>query len=134
MKFIFFVLFSIFFILFASGCSDADGDVDIDMTVLSPTMVSAQGFRITSSPEDHLGYSMRIRGSYFTFLWEEADMQLHYVVLDLTVGCCGQAFEFKYSGELPELGTPIQITGVFQYYEIMGEFYFYIYVTELIEI
>jgi len=123
-------------IIFASGCGGGNNerDIDIDMTLLSPTMVSAQGFRITSSPEDHLGYSMRIRGSYFTFLWEEADMNLHYVILDLAVGCCGQAFEFKYSGELPEIGTPIQITVVFSYYEIMGEVYFYISVTELIEI
>jgi len=133
---IFFAFFLFFIIFFTSGCSagNPERDIDIDMTILSPTMVSAQGFRITSSPEAHVGYTMRIQGSYFTFHWEEADMQLHYVVLDLTAGCCGQAFEFKYNGELPEMGTPIKITGVFSYYEIMGEVYFYISVTEWVEI
>ena len=114
------------------------GHVDIDLTRMSVTMVSAQVWQMMVIPYDYLGLTVRVRGSYYTFLWDEADMQLHYVVLDLTAGCCGQAIEFILSEELinsigyPVQNTPIEITGVFTYYEKFGYLFFYLAVDEIV--
>ena len=113
-------------------------DVDIDLTQLSVTMVSAQVLQIMMSPEDFLGQTVRVRGTYFTFLWEEADKQLHYVVLNLTAGCCGQGFEFILSDELASsVGYPanesvIEVTGIFSRYEELGSGFHYLAVYDMI--
>ena len=113
-------------------------DIDIDLTLLGPTMVSAQVFWMMISPEEFLGQTVRVRGSYYTFFWYEANKPLHFIVLDLTPGCCGQAFEFilPYNivadiGYIPE-NAVIEIVGVFTNYEMFGNLFHYLAVHEII--
>jgi hypothetical protein len=112
-------------------------DIDLDLTQLGVTMVSAQVTLMMMFPEDFLGQSVRVRGSYLTIYWGLGEMYLHYVVLDLTAGCCGQAIEFKLTEELAEsVGYPqndsvIEVTGVFSYYEKMGHVFFYLLVSDI---
>ena len=126
------------------GCGGGDSDeayertpTDIDLTVLSVTMVSAQAFQMRVSPEDFLGQTVRIRGSHYTFPWDEAGMDVHYVVLDLTAGCCGEAFEFILTDELiesvgyPPHGAIIEVVGVFSSYEMFGLEFHYLYAFEI---
>ena len=114
------------------------GDVDIDLTSMSVTMVSAQVMQILMAPEDFLGQTIRIIGSHFSFYWEDAEMQIHYVVLNVTAGCCGQAFEFILPDDIvSSMGYPpqyaiIELTGGLSSYEKLGRVYYYLAVIELI--
>ncbi|MCL1864133.1 MAG: hypothetical protein FWF78_11280 [Defluviitaleaceae bacterium] len=123
------------------GCG-AQGDstqtpVDIDMTQMSVTMVSAQAAQLELSPTAHLGQVVRMRGSHYIAFWEMLQTDLHYIVLDLTVGCCGSAFEFILSDELiatvgyPPHGAEIEIVGTYSYYEVLGHTFYFFAVTEI---
>ena len=113
------------------------GHIDIDLTRLSVTMVSAQVFQMITVPEEYLGQTVRVRGSHFEFFWEEGDMQLHYVVLNLEEGCCGQGIEFILPDDIASsIGYPpqhaiIEITGVFSSYEKAGHVFYYLAVNEM---
>ncbi|MCL2198409.1 MAG: hypothetical protein FWB80_05760 [Defluviitaleaceae bacterium] len=126
-----------------AGCGSQGGDteertpVDIDMTQMSVTMVSAQAAQLEFNPTAHLGQVVRIRGSHYTFYWEMFQANIHYIVLDLTVGCCGAAFEFILSDELietvgyPPHGAIIEIVGTYKYYEVANETFHFFAVTEI---
>jgi len=140
--------FALVTILLIAGCAESSlienspmqavEEIDIDLVRMGPTMVSAQVFWIMLSPEDYLGQVIRIMGSYYAFYWEEGEMQLHYIVLDLTAGCCGQAFEFKLPAHIvdavgyPSEGSVIEIVGVFSSYEMWDNVFYYLAVREII--
>ena len=113
-------------------------NVDIDLTRMSVTMVSAQVMQIMLFPEDHIGQTIRIRGSHLSFDWLEADMVIHYVVLDLTAGCCGQGIEFILPKEIKEAigyipqGAVLDIVGIYSSYEVFDTIFHYISVIDIV--
>ena len=112
--------------------------IDVDLTQLGPMIISAQVSRMLMEPDKYLGQTVRVKGSYFSFFWNEGNMRLHYVVLDLTVGCCGQGFEIILSDNIisnqgyPPENSVIEVTGTFSSYEKLGRTFYYLAVFEII--
>ena len=105
--------------------SNKESQYDIDLTVLSSTMVYAQVYDMVYNGEKYLGMSVKAKGP-FAYCQNENGEEFFAVIISDATACCAQGLEFvldgdyKYPDDYPELGTEITITGVFNYYEENG--------------
>ncbi len=105
--------------------------LDVDLTVLSSTMIYSKVFDMMTYPEDYMGKTIKVKG-LFSYYYDEATGNEYFACLvpDATA-CCAQGIEFVLKGDpvypddYPELGDEICVTGVFDTYK-EGE---YTYVT-----
>ena len=92
---------------------------DIDLTALSSTMVYSEVYNLCVKPDDYVGKTVRMRG---TFQTDENEIYYFCLIQDATA-CCQQGLEFilagaEYPGGYPALGTEITVQGRFEtYYE-----------------
>ena len=112
--------------------TSADG-VDVDLTVLSSTMVYAEVYNMLYFyPEDYYGKTVKMTGQFNVYQWVDesgvvADMPVAYacIISDATA-CCAEGMEFvlkddlAYPDDYPELGAEITVIGEFQSYEENG--------------
>ena len=106
------------------------GKVDVDLTVLSSTMVYSEVYNMLYFyPEDYYGKTVKMTGQFNVYQWVDesgivADMPVAYacIISDATA-CCAEGVEFVLEGDLtypddyPEPGTEITVIGEFQPYE-----------------
>lgn len=105
------------------------GEVDIDLTKLSSSMVYAEVYNMITKPGDYIGKKVRMDG-VFAMYHDEATDQYYFacIVADATA-CCSNGIEFvlagehKYPDDYPELGSDICVSGVFDTYEEAGTLY-----------
>ena len=109
------------------------GKVDVDLTVLSSTMVYSEVYNMLYFyPEDYYGKTVKMTGQFNVYQWVDesgvvADMPVAYacIISDATA-CCAEGMEFvlkddlAYPDDYPELGTEITVIGEFQSYEGNG--------------
>ena len=97
-------------------------DVDIDLTALSSTMVYSEVLNMLQSPDEYMGKSVRMTGS---FAVAEGDGRMYYacIIKDATA-CCSNGIEFLWDGDhsypedYPKQGSDITVVGTFdKYYE-----------------
>jgi len=97
-------------------------DVDVDLTALSSTMVYSEVLNMLQSPDEYMGKSVRMSGS---FAVAEGDGRMYYacIIKDATA-CCSNGIEFLWDGDhsypedYPSTGSDITVVGTFdKYYE-----------------
>ena len=107
--------------------------VDVDLTVLSSTMVYSEVYNMLYFyPEDYYGKTVKMTGQFNVYQWVDesgvvADMPVAYacIISDATA-CCAEGMEFvlkddlAYPDDYPELGAEITVIGEFQSYEENG--------------
>ncbi len=106
----------------ATLTSEEPTDVDIDLTILSSTMVYSQVFDMVTEPDKYIGQKVRMDG-LFAMLYDEASGNRYFacVIQDATA-CCAQGIEFELEGEhnypddYPELSCDICVVGDFDTY------------------
>lgn len=95
---------------------------DVDLTQLSSTMVYSEVYNMMCYPENYIGKSVKMNGSYTSFYDEATDK--HYsacIIMDATA-CCAQGIEFEltddfvYPQDYPNEGDPICVVGTFETY------------------
>ncbi len=104
----------------------------VDLTVLSSTMVYAEVFAMMSSPEDYVGKTVKMQGTFSRGQLYAADgslsdggMVFACIVQDATA-CCAQgipfdlAGDYEYPQDYPELGDTITVIGTFEIHEQEG--------------
>ena len=102
-------------------------DADIDLTLLSGTMVYAQVSQMMYSPEDYIGMTVKMRGPFAIYEGEERNY--YACIIQDATACCANGIEFLWAGEhsypedYPELGTEITVVGTFELYEEDGFMY-----------
>ena len=100
------------------------GKVDVDLTVLSSTMVYSEVYNMLyNDPAHYLGKTVKARGEFSIYqLVTDGVLQPDPV----SSACCAEGMEFVLEGDLtypddyPELGTEITVIGEFQSYEENG--------------
>ncbi|MCL2081542.1 MAG: hypothetical protein FWH16_05510 [Oscillospiraceae bacterium] len=112
--------------------------VDVDLTILSGTMVYAEVYNMLSSPNDYIGKTIKAGGIYNVSFYAATNRYYHYVVVEDAASCCAQGLEFVlgdgsvYPGGYPEDQSKIEVIGVFGSYEEFGGTYYYLTVEEII--
>ena len=109
------------------------GKVDVDLTVLSSTMVYSEVYNMLYFyPEDYYGKSVKMTGQFNVYQWVDEsgvlqpDPVSYACIISDAAACCAEGMEFVLEGDLtypddyPELGTEITVIGEFQSYEENG--------------
>ena len=109
----------------------ADG-VDVDLTVLSSTMVYSEVYNMLyNDPAHYLGKTVKARGTFSIYQLVtdgvlQPDPVSYACIISDAAACCAEGMEFVLKGDLtypddyPELGTEITVIGEFQSYEENG--------------
>ncbi len=98
-------------------------DVDIDLTVLSGTMVYSEVYNMMVYPEMYIGKTVKMKGP-FAYYYDEATGNYYFacIIQDATA-CCAQGIEFvltedyTYPDDYPEFNREICVVGVFDTYQ-----------------
>ena len=103
--------------------------IDIDLTILSSTMVYSEVYNMMMTPENYIGKVVRMNGLCSTFEsvavdGQEARVYYTCIIFDATA-CCSQGIEFVLAGNAgaeayPPVDTEITVTGTFQTYNENG--------------
>lgn len=116
----------------ASCCAraeDAAAPVDLDLSVLSGTVVYAQVYNMMVDPETYQGRRIRIQGNFNYFQDPDTQQEYFAAIISDATACCAQGIEFVWKGEhvypqdYPELDTELTVTGIFDTYEEYGNTY-----------
>ena len=111
--------------------TSADG-VDVDLTVLSSTMVYSEVYNMLyNDPAHYLGKTVKARGTFSIYQLVtdgvlQPDPVSYACIISDAAACCAEGMEFVLEGDLtypddyPELGTEITVIGEFQSYEENG--------------
>ena len=111
--------------------TSADG-VDVDLTVLSSTMVYSEVYNMLyNDPAHYLGKTVKARGEFSIYQLVtdgvlQPDPVAYACIISDAAACCAEGMEFvlegdyTYPDDYPELGTEITVIGEFQSYEENG--------------
>ena len=119
------------------SASSASSAVDVDLTVLSSTMVFAEVNNIMVNPDDYMGKTIKMNGVYASSYGVDAEVSYHFVVIQDAAGCCPQGLEFIWNGEhrypedYPENMTEIEVVGIYDSYDEYGKTYYYLAVEDI---
>ena len=116
----------------AAEAAEDTAALDIDLTVLSSTMVYSEVYSMMSFPDDYIGKTVKMKGQFaIGYVYntdgtpDESTARFACVIADATA-CCSQGLEFILTGEhtypndYPELGSEITVTGTFEVYTENG--------------
>lgn len=100
---------------------EIDDTVDVDLTVLSATMVYAEVYNMLCYPDDYEGKLIKMTGTFLTYEDPETGILYYAVFVQDAAACCVQGFEFELLDEdsaCPEYGAEVTVIGEFvTYYE-----------------
>ena|GEM_PF-548040 len=110
-----------------SDLSTTEG-VDIDLTLLSSTLVYAEVYNMMYYPEDYVGKIIKMKGSFNVYTDTEKGIDYLAVLVADATACCQQGLEFtweghKYPEDYPKMGTEMTVTGEVELYEEDGFMY-----------
>lgn len=106
-----------------SGGSAADEKVDIDLTALSSTMVYTEVNNMMTTPEQYIGKTVKMSGSFAVYHDEETDVYYFACLIADATACCSQGIEFELAGnytfpnDYPAVESEICVSGVFDTYQ-----------------
>ena len=96
----------------------ASGQVDVDLTKMSATMVYSEVYNMLAVPDDYIGKTVRMSGKFQ--IYEGEGRNYYVVIIPDATACCQQGMEFILADPdaYPEPGRDVTVTGVFDtYYE-----------------
>ena len=108
------------------------GKVDVDLTVLSSTMVYSEVYNMLyNDPARYLGKTVKARGTFSIYQLVtdgvlQPDPVSYACIISDAAACCAEGMEFvleddrAYPDDYPELGAEITVIGEFQSYEENG--------------
>ena len=108
------------------------GKVDVDLTVLSSTMVYSEVYNMLyNDPAHYLGKTVKARGEFSIYQLVtdgvlQPDPVSYACIISDAAACCAEGMEFvlegdyTYPDDYPELGAEITVIGEFQPYEENG--------------
>lgn len=101
----------------------ANGEYDVDLTMLDSNMVYAQVYDLVYGEKDYTGQIIRAKGVFDYYFDPQTNQEYFAILISDATACCAQGIEFELAGEhtypddYPELGSEIVIHGTFNTYE-----------------
>lgn len=116
---------------------EADTNVDVDLTVLTPNMVYAEVSNMMMYPDNYLGKTIKVSGPYFPMYYDVTNNYYHYVLIEDALACCQNGMEFiwdegthTYPDEYPKEDDVIEIVGELKSYKEEKYIYYYLDIEE----
>ncbi|MBQ8139382.1 MAG: hypothetical protein IJ195_08020 [Lachnospiraceae bacterium] len=106
----------------ASAGSTESGAIDIDLTVMGKDMVYAEVYNMMARPNDYIGKTIKMRGSYSYYYDSNSGNEYHACIIEDALACCSQGIEFvptdayTYPNDFPANGEEITVIGTFDIY------------------
>ncbi|MCR5595777.1 MAG: hypothetical protein K6G12_08010 [Lachnospiraceae bacterium] len=103
--------------------------VDVDLSLLTGDMVYAEVYNIMVAPEDYIGKTIRMQGTYLPYYDETKDKYYFSCIIKDAMACCAQGIEFEltddytFPDDYPNEDSEIMVTGTFDTYEEDGGMY-----------
>lgn len=103
--------------------------VDLDLTAMSSTMVYSEVFNMVTTPENYIGKTVKMRGTYMYYYDEKPNRYYFFCLISDAMACCSQGIEFAltkdyhYPEDYPKPDDEITVVGVFDSYEEEGNTY-----------
>lgn len=103
-------------------------DIDYDLTSMSSDMVYATVYQMMANPEEYIGKTVKMEGTYYSEYYEPTAKNYFYVIIQDAAACCAQGLEFiwadgshVYPDEYPEEESDVVVTGIFETYQEEGD-------------
>ena len=116
-----------------AGCADeTPASVDLDLSVMSSTIVYAQMYNIQFDPGQYLGKVIRLRGLYSYYREPSTGVSYYACVVPDATACCMQGMEFVPAVEpedpdhFLEDSADITVTGRLEIYVEEGTSYLHL--------
>ncbi len=109
--------------------STPNGKIDVDLSVLSSTMVYSEVYNMMTNPNDYIGKTVKMSGNFSVFEDVNTGKRYFSVLIADATACCSQGIEFvlgsdkKYPEDYPQIEDEITVIGKFQTYEEDGNKY-----------
>ncbi len=109
--------------LTSCGAGGGNTATDVDLTVLSSTMVYTEVYNMVTTPENYLGKTVKMAGTFSIYHDEKADKYYFACLIADATACCSQGIEFVLKGEhsypkdYPKVGSEITVIGSFNTYK-----------------
>ena len=102
--------------------------VDLDLTVLSSTMVYSEVYNIMMSPDEYIGKTIRMNGQCLSAYYEPTDMTYYSIVIQDATACCAQGIEYVLSDgqSYPADDTEATVVGRFESYDEEGTIWYHL--------
>ncbi len=111
----------------APAAAGGYADIDVDLTVLSSTMVYSEVYNMLYEPQKYIGKVVKMKGPFAFFRDEATGVYYFACIIKDATACCAQGIEFVLAGEhrypddYPKAGEEICVVGVFDTY-VEGEY------------
>ena len=112
--------------LLFSACKNTESLVDVDLSVLSTTVVYAEVYNMCMDPDSYLGNTVKMTGTYMLYHDDYTGNDYHVCLVQDVTACCSQGLEFVLTppnAAYPTSGELITIIGEFSTYEEDGLVY-----------
>lgn len=98
---------------------------NVDLTVLSATMVYSEVYNMMVNPEDYVGKTVKMRGVSASYHDEQSGRDYFACIISDATACCSRGIEFELTEDsaYPEDGAEICVEGVFDTYQEDGAEY-----------
>ncbi len=92
--------------------------IDVDLTVLSSSMVYAEVYNMMTVPDQYVGKIIKMQGIYDTMYDDSTDKQYYFCIIQDATACCAQGIEFVLEDDssYPDQGETVTVTGRFETY------------------
>lgn len=103
--------------------SGGNDGIDVDLTVLSSVMVYSEIYNMMISPDDYIGKTVKMNGSFAYYKDESTGQEYFACIIQDATACCAQGMEFALAGDYsypddyPAVGDEITVTGKFETYD-----------------
>lgn len=102
----------------------SDSDVDYDLTQMDSDMVYATIYQLMVDPDDYIGKTFRIKGTYYAAENPNNEEYYHCCIIKDAMACCAQGLEFvwgdgshAYPDEYPAEDAEIEVQGTLEAYK-----------------
>lgn len=121
------------------GCGQAEESVekkeqviDLDVASMSDVLAYSTLENIMYNPDEYIGKTVRIQGSFYYEYYKELDMKFFAILLMDETDCCMAFAEIEMGEgiEYPQVGQEFLIIGEVKTKEVDGNTYAYVDVTQ----
>lgn len=95
------------------------GSIDVDLTAMSGNMVYAEVLNMLTSPEDYVGKTVKMAGSFSCYHDDASGNTCYACLVKDATACCAEGIEFELAGDAvypddyPKPGSQFSVIGVF---------------------